>query len=157
MKSLVCATALSLFLTPILSQAATFDQPVTVKETKNPDQSVTRIYSQGGSVILQQEVGAGSGSIGQLVFYKDRVVVDDRAGSRPLAGAMRTVPSNDLKIAVVSIAADELSPARLRICDVATQEILSEFFIDKEGLMKPVTKAEHDADLALRRQKLAVK
>jgi hypothetical protein len=55
---------------------------------------------------------------------------------------------------VQSITADSISPARLRILD-SSHKIISEFIIDKAGVMSPITKLEHDADLARRKAALS--
>ena len=129
---------------------AVFAEPITMKETKGPGASVTRFYYQGGNLILDQYLGVSPGSIGQLVFYKGAVVVDDRVGTHPISFSSRTVDSNNFKISIQSLAADDISPASLRITDPA-QQIITEFFIDKTGLMRPITQAEHDADIARRK------
>jgi beta-lactamase regulating signal transducer with metallopeptidase domain len=129
---------------------AVFAQPITMKEVGgNPP---TKLYYQGGNLILQQELNVSPGSIGQIVFYKHMEVVVDEGGGSP-SSSMREILPNDFDIRIQSIAADSVSPAKLRILD-SSQEIISEFFIDKIGVMRPVTKAEHDADLALRKEKL---
>jgi len=120
-----------------------FAQPVTMKEIKGNGPGVTRLYYQGGNLILQQETGVSPGSIGQIVFYNHTEVVADVVSSR-------TILPNNFKINVQSIAADSISPAKLRILD-SSHEIISEFFIDQTGLMRPITKAEHDDDLARRK------
>ena len=131
---------------------AVFEQPVTVKETKSGDNRITLLYYQGGNLILQQYLNESQGSVGQIVYYKRTQVVDDRVGTTPVFSVREILPS-DFKIRIQSIAADSVSPAKLRILD-SSQEIISEFFIDNTGVMRPVTKAEHDADIALRKEKL---
>jgi ankyrin repeat protein/beta-lactamase regulating signal transducer with metallopeptidase domain len=130
-----------------------FEQPVTMKETKSANNFIRRVYYQGGNLILEQYLNASPGSIGQLIFYNHTVVVDDRVGRRPISFSSRTVVPNNFKIQVQSIAADSISPESLRILDLS-QQIISEFFIDKTGAMRPITKAEHDANIVLRTEKL---
>jgi beta-lactamase regulating signal transducer with metallopeptidase domain len=137
---------------------AVFAQPITVKEM-NPlpnSPSITRLYYQGGDLILQQTVNMSPGSMGQLVFYKGVNVVDDRVGTLPPhVFSSREILPNDFKVRVQSISADNVSPATLRILD-SKDQIITEFFIDPTGLMRPITKAEHDADLARRKAAFSV-
>ena len=133
---------------PVAPEPA-FAQPVTVKETRNGSTGVTRLYYQGGNLILQQEINETIGGMGQFVFYKGAIVVDDRRGTRPIPFSSRSVAPNNSRIQVQSVAADSVSPESLRLLD-ADHEIITEFFIDKNGLMRPITKAEHDADIARR-------
>jgi beta-lactamase regulating signal transducer with metallopeptidase domain len=138
---------------PAVPEAA-FAQPITMKEGQKVGNTVTRLYYQGGNLILQQCLNASPGSVGQIVFYKHTAVVDDRVGTTPVSFSSRFVLPNNLNIEVQSIAVDTISPASLRILD-SSNEIISEFFIDPTGVMRPITKAEHDANIALRTEKLA--
>ena len=156
MKKLFLVTVIILTC-PAVLVASTFERPVTVKETKGPGQGIERSYYQGGNLILQQWVGISPGSFGQLIYYKGTVIVKDEGGTKPIPMSSRSVDFNNFKVIVQSIAADKISPERVRIVDSTNQEIISEFFVDKSGLMRPVTKAESDADIALRRQQLTAK
>jgi beta-lactamase regulating signal transducer with metallopeptidase domain len=129
---------------------AAFAQPITVKEMPIAGPSTTRVFYQGGEIILQQTVNMSPGSIGQIVFYKHVPVVDDRRGTKPIAFSSTEILPNDFKVRVQFTAADDVSPANLRILD-SHDQIITEFFIDPTGLMRPITKAEHDADLARRK------
>jgi beta-lactamase regulating signal transducer with metallopeptidase domain len=74
---------------------AVFEQPITKKEIKGKGDDITRIYYQGGNLILQQELNLSPGSVGNIVFYKHTVVVSDMAGTQPFPSSSRWVPSNN--------------------------------------------------------------